>query len=152
MIDIQNILLPLDFSEASLLATKYGAELASRFSAKLHLLHVIEDPKVYLPMFDSSPMPSRQEFEEYAQGRLDAWVLPENADHLMVERRWVHGNPVAEIIRDAREQTIDLIVMGTHGRGFAAHVLMGSVAEKVVRKAPCPVLTVRPNEHEFIHP
>jgi nucleotide-binding universal stress UspA family protein len=149
MIEIRNSLLPLDFSETSLVATKYAAELAAKFSARLH---VIVDPKVYLPMFDSSPMPSRVEFEEYAQGCLDAWVLPEIADSLQVERRWIHGSPFVEIVRDAKQISSDLIVIGTHGHGLAAHLLLGSVAEKVVRKPPCPVLTVRPDEHEFIHP
>ena len=62
------------------------------------------------------------------------------------------GGPYVEIVRYAQERDIDLIVMGTHGRGFVAHMLMGSVAEKVVRKAPCPVLTVRHPEHEFVIP
>ena len=60
------------------------------------------------------------------------------------------GGAYIEIVRYAKERDIDLIVMGTHGRGFMAHMLMGSVAEKVVRKAPCPVLTVRHPEHEFV--
>ena len=62
------------------------------------------------------------------------------------------GGPYVEIVTFARENDIDMIVMGTHGRGFVAHMLMGSVAEKVVRKAPCPVLTVRLPEHKFEHP
>jgi nucleotide-binding universal stress UspA family protein len=62
------------------------------------------------------------------------------------------GFAAAEIVRYAKEQNIDLIVMGTHGRGFVAHAVMGSVAEKVVRTAPCPVLTVRNPQHEFIVP
>ena len=60
--------------------------------------------------------------------------------------------PFTEIIRFAKDKDIDLIVMGTHGHTGLAHVLLGSVAEKVVRKAPCPVLTVRHPEHEFVHP
>ena len=62
------------------------------------------------------------------------------------------GSPFYEIIRYAKEQDVDLIIMGTHGRGGLVHVLLGSVAEKVVRKSPCPVLTVRHPEHEFVHP
>jgi nucleotide-binding universal stress UspA family protein len=62
------------------------------------------------------------------------------------------GGPYVEIVRYAKERDIDIIVMGTHGRGFMAHMLMGSVAEKVVRKAPCAVLTVRHPEHEFVIP
>jgi len=62
------------------------------------------------------------------------------------------GGPYVEIVRYAKERDIDLIVMGTHGRGFVAHMLMGSVTEKVVRRAPCPVLTVRHSEHDFVVP
>ena len=62
------------------------------------------------------------------------------------------GGPYVEIVRCAQESDIDLIVMGTHGRGFVAHILIGSVAEKVVRRSPCPVLTVRHPEHEFVLP
>jgi nucleotide-binding universal stress UspA family protein len=152
MIGIKNILLPTDFSEPSLAATRYGIELAKRFGASLHLLYVIEDPVVYLPMFESYPLPSRDEFEEFAQTRLDNWIADEDAEGLSIERRWVHGSPFLEIIRDTKQNAIDLIVLGTHGRGLISHVLLGSVAEKVVRKAPCPVLTVRTEEHHFVHP
>jgi nucleotide-binding universal stress UspA family protein len=62
----------------------------------------------------------------------------------------VLGHPVSEILSYARDRQVDLIVMGTHGRGPLGHVVMGSVAERVVRRAPCPVLTVRPEEHEFV--
>lgn len=152
MIDLKNILLPTDFSETSLAATSYGIELARRFSATLHLLHVIEDPGVYIAAFDSFPLPSPAEFETYAQERLDNWILPEDAEGLDIQRRWVHGVAFTEVIRDAREHDIDLIVVGTHGRSVITQVLLGSVAEKVVRKAPCAVLTVRPEGHQFIHP
>ena len=152
MADIRNILLPIDFSESSMLAARYGVELARKFSAKLHLLHVIEDPVIYLPMFETYSLPTREEFEAFAQTQLENWVLPDGAEELAVERRWVHGTPFAQIVKDAQTHAIDLIILGTHGRGAAAHLLMGSVAEKVVRKAPCPVLTVRPQDHQFVHP
>lgn len=152
MIELRNILLPTDFSEPSLTATQYAVELARRFEAKLHLLHVIEDPVVYLPMFESYALPSRDEFEQFAQTRLDNWILPEDAEGIEVARHWVHGTPVVEIVRTIERESIDLVVIGTHGRGFAAHLLIGSLAEKIVRKAPCPVLTVRPEEHQFVHP
>ncbi len=152
MLKLNNILLPVDFSETSLAATRYGIEFARRFEAKLHLLHVIEDPVIYLPMFESNPIPSQKEFEEYAQTRLDNWILEEDRKGYESSTRWIHGSPFAEIVRDASVNDIDMIVMATHGRGLAAHLLMGSVAEKVVRKATCPVLTVRPDGHQFIHP
>ena len=152
MIELKSILLPTDFSETTLAATRYGIEFARRFQATLHLLHVIEDPVVYLPMFESYPLPSRGDFENYAQTALDNWIVDEDVSDITIERSWVHGSPFVEILRYAREQQNDLIIVGTHGRGFTAHFLMGSVAEKVVRKAPCPVLTVRPEGHQFIHP
>lgn len=152
MITLERILLPTDFSEASLPATQYALELARRFDAALHVLHVIEDPVAYLPMFESFPLPTREEFEQFAQTRLDNWILPADAEGLQIEQHWVHGRPFVDVIRYAREQQMDLIVIGTHGRGAAAHLLMGSVSEKIVRKAPCPVLTVRPQDHQFVHP
>jgi nucleotide-binding universal stress UspA family protein len=152
MIDLKNILLPTDFSETSLTATRYAIELAKRFSATLHLLHVIEDPGVYIAAFDSFPLPSPVEFETYAEERLENWVLPDDAAGLDIQRRWVHGVPFTQIIRDSRENDIDLIVLGTHGRSVISQLLLGSVAEKVVRKAPCSVLTVRPEGHQFVHP
>lgn len=152
MIELKNILLPTDFSESALTATRYALELAKRFGAKLHLLHVIEDPVVYLPMFESFPLPSREEFEAFAKTRLENWVLPEDGQGCELVFRWVHGTPFYEILKDAKQNDIDMIVVGTHGRGLTAHLLMGTVAEKVVRKAPCPVLTVRPEGHQFIHP
>jgi nucleotide-binding universal stress UspA family protein len=109
------------------------------------LLHVIEDPVIYLPMFESYPLPARSEFEAYAQTRLENWILPDDRKDCKVVFAWVHGRPSHDIIHYAAEHEIDLIVMGTHGRGAAMQLLLGGVAEKVVRKAPCPVLTVRPD-------
>lgn len=152
MIQIRNLLLPTDFSDASLEANRYAVELSRRFGARLHLFHAIQDPVAYLPFLDSEPLPSREEFESYAQTRLENWILPEDQEGLELVYRWSHGSPFVEIIRYAKGAEIDLIVLGTHGRGFTAHLLLGSVTEKVVRKAPCPVLTVRPSGHQFVHP
>jgi nucleotide-binding universal stress UspA family protein len=151
MIAVKNILLPVDFSEPSLKATEYAVTLAHRFGAALHLLHVIEDPVVYLPMFESYPLPTREQFETYAQVRLDNWIVEPDGEGLHIEAHWRHGAPHAEIIDYAGDSQIDLIIMGTHGRGVAAHLLLGSVAEKVVRKAGCPVLTVHPTGRQFVH-
>jgi len=79
-------------------------------------------------------------------------LTDEERQLLRVTTAIVAGNPFVEIIRYARAHEIDLIVLGTHGRGPVAHMLLGSVAEKVVRKSPCPVLTVRPAQHEFVMP
>ncbi|QDT89120.1 universal stress protein [Gimesia algae] len=152
MIDIKKILIPTDFSETSQAATQYAVELAKKFGAQLHLLHVIEDPVVYMPMFESYALPPKEDFENFAKTRLDNWILDEDKAGLEISTHWVHGNPFVDILKYSKREEIDLIVVGTHGRSFTAHLLLGSVAEKVVRKASCPVLTVRPKGHQFIHP
>ena len=152
MINLKSILLPTDFSEPSLQATKYAVAMARQFGSTLHLLHVIEDPVVYLPMFESYPLPSREQFETYAQDRLENWIVEDDQGDLEIECHWAHGKPFIEIVNFASRWNIDLIVMGTHGRGLAAHLLMGGSAEKVIRKASCAVLTVRPEGHQFIRP
>lgn len=151
MIALRNLLLPVDFSEPSLKATEYALTLARRFGATLHVLHVIEDPVVYLPMFESYPLPTREQFETYAQDRLENWIAAADSEGIKVDVLWRHGRPHMEIIDYAGDNGIDLIVIGTHGRGAAAHLLLGNVAEKVVRKAPCPVLTVHPTGKQFVH-
>lgn len=151
MIDLKNLLVPVDFSDACLKATEYAVSLGHRFGATLHLLHVIEDPVVYLPMFESYPLPTREQFETYALDRLENWIPEEDTEGLNIESHFRHGAPHAEVIDFATDSRTDLIIMGTHGRGIAAHLLLGSVAEKVVRKAPCPVLTVHPTGRQFIH-
>jgi len=152
MISIQNILLPTDFSDHSLVAAEYAFELAKRFSATVHLLHVIEEPIATIPLLEVYGAPSKEEYEAAAQAMLDNWPLPDEAEHVDVVRRLHHGTPFVQIVHDARDHDIDLIVMGSHGRGMIAHVLLGNVAEKVVRKAGCPVLTIRPEGHQFVHP
>jgi len=152
MIEIKKILIPTDFSETSQAATKYAVELAKKFNAKIYLLNVIEDPIVYMPMFESYALPPKEDFENFAETRLDNWILDEDKGDLEIETKWVHGNPFVDILKFAKREDVDLIVVGTHGRSFTVHLLLGSVAEKVVRKASCPVLTVRPQGHQFIHP
>jgi nucleotide-binding universal stress UspA family protein len=152
MISLKHILLATDFSETSLLAAHYAVELAGRFSAKLHLLHVIEEPIATIPLLETYGAPSKEEYEAAAVAMLDNWPLPDGAEALDVERRVHHGTPFLQILHDARDHDIDLIVMGSHGRGLIKHLLMGNVAEKVVRKASCPVLTIRPEGHQFVHP
>jgi len=154
MIALKRILVATDFSEASEAAVRYGRALAEAFGASLDILHVMEDPFVYAPTSEGY-LPPPQFFEEMdssARERLEQ-VLPP-ADRAKLDARLVikKGSPFVEIVRYAKNENSDLIVMGTHGRGPIAHMLMGSVAEKVVRKAPCPVLTVRHPEHEFVMP
>lgn len=152
MIALKNILVPTDFSDTSLLAAAYAVELATRFSAKLHLVHIVEEPLATIPLLETYGAPSKEEYESAARAMLDNWPLPDGAENLEIERRIHHGTPFIHIIHEARDHEMDLIVMGSHGRGMIAHLLMGSVADKVVRSAPCPVLTIRPEGHQFVNP
>jgi universal stress protein A len=155
MIEINRILLPTDFSEYSAAARKYACAFAEQFRAELHLLHVIHDlaplvpePGIVIP----PPADYLRDIELNAQAMLERAVDAQWAAGKKIVRVVRQGPPFLEIIRYAREANIDLIVIGTHGRTGLVHVLMGSVAEKVVRKAPCPVLSVRHPEHEFVAP
>jgi nucleotide-binding universal stress UspA family protein len=155
MIRLNRILVPVDFSEYGAHALRYGCALAQKFGASLHLLNVLED---YYPLVPEAGMMLGDK-DQYLSGLRAATErelakLPEAAwaPGGEVTRTVIVGTPFVEIVRYAREHDIDLIVVGSHGRTGIAHVLMGSVAERVVRKAPCPVLTVRPGQHEFIMP
>ena len=137
--DIRHILAPSDFSTYSKQAVTYAFELAQTRGAKLSLLHVIEVPvyaiEVYLPLAD---------LEQDARREL-ALLLPEaEAAHVDVTRLVEMGVPYVKILEVARAEQVDLIVMSTHGRTGLGHLVLGSVAERVVRLAPCPVLTIRP--------
>ncbi|NLY00177.1 MAG: universal stress protein [Rhodopirellula sp.] len=152
MIRLARILLPSDFSELSSEATKYACGLAEQFAAELHVLHVQESlivPEYGLAIDWTELM---QEAKKSADAKIRSILGPEWSEGRAVVTAVVEGTPFVEIIRYAREHAIDLIVMGTHGRSGVAHMLMGSVAEKVVRKSPCPVLTVRPVGHQFVMP
>ena len=154
MITLKKILVPADFSEPSESALKYARAFAEQFGSAIHLLHVMEDPFLYAPTSEGYLVPPHmlEEMSAAATERLNSLVSPADREKFQVKLALKHGSPFVEIVRYAREQDIDLIVMGTHGRGPIAHMLLGSVAEKVVRKAPCPVLTVRSPEHEFVMP
>lgn len=153
MIALKQILIPTDFSDASTIAVRYGKAFAESFDARLHLLHVQEEP-VVTAIAEGFYLPSGAfaEMKNAALAKLDEIVTQAEMGALKPHVILRKGSPFVEIIRCARELNIDLIVMGTHGRGPIAHMLMGSVAERVVRKAPCPVLTVRNPEHEFVMP
>lgn len=150
MIALKHILVPTDFSETSQVAVNYGIALARAFNATLCLLHVT-DESVGGEIVEATSLPLGllDMMEHDARERL-AHVLTEQEQMEIASEYLVRaGRPDAEIVRYAKEAAIDLIILGTHGRSRLAHILMGSVAEKVVRKAPCPVLTVRHPEHEF---
>lgn len=154
MIDLRRILVPSDFSKFSENALTYAIAFAEKFGAELHLLHVVQDLALFIPP-EVAVAPVAAPVEQLttaAHTALERTIRDRNLKGLTVLREVREGNPFAEVTRYAKEHDIDLIIMGTHGRGGLAHVLLGSVTEKVVRKSPCPVLTVRHPEHEFVHP
>jgi nucleotide-binding universal stress UspA family protein len=142
----QRILLPTDFSERAAVATACACELAERLGAELHLLHVLEAHATATPQFELGVvLPAKvHESKVAAEAKLDAVLDPEWSQRHTVVKAVAEGAPVHAIVRYAQQHQIDLIVMSTHGRTGLAHVLLGSVAESVLRQAPCPVLTVRP--------
>ena len=147
MIAVKRILVPTDFSDTSDEALKYGVGLAQAMSARLYLLHVPGETGVN---FEADfPM---VEFENAAGERLETLVSQQDARQLRPEYALRIGVPSDQIVRYASDRDIDLIVMGTHGRTGVPHMVMGSVAEKVVRSAPCPVLTVRHPRRAFVKP
>jgi nucleotide-binding universal stress UspA family protein len=154
MIKLQRILHPTDFSAYSAEAVAYARAFAERFDAELHLLHVLELHLSSTPTFGAGlALPSQiHESRKAADKELTRVLDVESQQGKRIVRATAEGAPFLEIIRYAKENGIDLIVMGTHGRSGLSHVLMGSVAERVVRKSPCPVLTVRPGGHEFVMP
>ena len=155
MIKIDKILLPTDFSEHSEHALSYALSFAKEYGAKLYVLHVIEDIQ-YLAnayMFDVPVMPSFADIEQSRLKEMQEFIDRVITDPTVaIEKAIKRGRPFVEIIRAAREEEVDLIVIATHGRSGIEHVFFGSVAEKVVRKAPCPVLSIRMPGHEFTMP
>ena len=155
MIDLHRILVPTDFSKHSQNALKYAAAFAEKFGAELYLLHVVQDLALFIPEAVSVAPPMAPPVEQMTAAvreALDRVVTENGLGGYTVHREVREGTPFYEIIQTAKEKDVDLIIMGTHGHSGLAHVLLGSVTEKVVRKAPCPVLTVRHPEHEFVHP
>jgi nucleotide-binding universal stress UspA family protein len=156
MICFERILHPTDFSEPSHDALEYAKALCERFDAELHALHVLPNPAA-VPVMPGSFVPpqlteSQQACRQEAAKLLASLVPNEWQERHRVQRVTRQGSPFLGIIEYAREADIDLIVLGTHGRSGLAQMLLGSVAEKVVRKAPCPVLTVRPQVQRFVMP
>lgn len=155
MITLKRILLPTDFSPYSHVAVRHACALAENFDAEIHLLHVLQDLVVLTPEPGMAVPPTDlylKEMQTFAEEALTKVLDPAWAEGRAVTRVIRQGAPFVEILQYAREQDVDLIVLATHGRSALAHLLLGSVTEKVVRKARCPVLTVRPAEHEFVMP
>jgi len=145
MVPIKNILVPTDFSEPADAALQYAKTLAIEFKSQMHLLHVVSEPYVYPWGTDVPAVPIAElltQSEDAASERLTqlAQATPELAGRITVETEV--GTPVERILDYIGTRHIDLVVIGTHGRGMVGHLLLGSVAERVVRRSPVPVLTV----------
>jgi nucleotide-binding universal stress UspA family protein len=154
MIALKKILFPTDFSENSKAAQEYAAAFAEQFQAELHVIHVLVDITMMPEPGSALTLPQNYllDMKQEAERALDK-MFPDAAQKgRKIVRAFRMGSPYVEIVTYAQENQIDLIILGTHGRGAIAHMLLGSIAEKVVRKAPCPVLTVRPAGHQFIAP
>lgn len=154
MIALKNILVATDFSEPAAVALNYGRDLARTFKARLHVLHVVDDVLLhYSPEVGLIGQDLQKDLEKIATRDLEALITDDDRRTLELTSV-VQSNVGAAsgIVDYARTHAIDLIITGTHGRGAVKHLLMGSVAERVVRIAPCPVLTVHEKERDFIAP
>ena len=145
MIAIRRILVPTDFGECAAPAVRYAAELADKFGAELVLLHVVQDAALALPdAVMPTPVPGpTSALIDAGQDGLANLITAENLEPRNPRAEVRVGSPAAEIVAAAKDLKADLLCVGTHGRGGLARVILGSVAELVLRQAPCPVL-VRP--------
>lgn len=142
--DIKRILVPVDFSGNAARALQYAHGLALKFDATLHLIHVCEVPSMLTASMDAYAIVYSdwsQRLGDEAERELTK--IKTGLPGVTVTTEVLFGQPAMAIVEDATDNHADLIVMGTHGHGLLLHALMGSVAERVVRTATCPVLTVR---------
>jgi len=148
---LERILFPTDFSDHAAHAQRYALSLARQYNADLHILHVaqlfsyvvdfgMDNSDQYATVLDS--------LNEMMESLLESLA----GEPFPITGTVVQGDPVKEIVRAARDDNTNLVVIGTHGRAALEHVLLGSIAEKVVRKAPCPVMTVPLPGHKFKMP
>lgn len=146
MLPVKRILCPTDFSEPSYAAVKVGQEMAAHFGAELLLVHVVspipvipvhDDPSGFnLPMYEKEMEASaRKSIQQLAEGRI--------SQAIQYQSLVVHGDPAGRIVRIAEEETVDLIIIATHGLTGWRKFMFGSVTEKVIRMATCPVLSIR---------
>lgn len=154
MITMKKIMVATDFSAHSEVAIKYASEFSKAFGGEVLLVTIVEEPTLMAelpPMGEAYFPPNLTELQKESAEKECAKQLK----HADLEGSQVIvgvGTPFVEIVKIAREEEVDLLIIGTHGRGAIAHMLLGSVAERIVRKSPCPVLTVRSGEHEFVKP
>jgi nucleotide-binding universal stress UspA family protein len=158
MVIIKNVLVSTDFSPIADAALDYGRALARTFASRLHVLHVVDDFASKLAYADAAmpgfaPAALQADIERAAGKDLEALVTTDDRRELQAIAVLKVGRSIAQEITDyARDASIDIIVIGATGRGAIDRMLMGSVADKVIRRAPCPVLTIRQPEREFVKP
>ncbi len=153
MILLNSVLVAFDFSETSLNALTYGRNLAAAFGGRLHVLHVADviatSAAQFYPEGHGDP---ETRATSLAMSQLRAFLSADDGGQSATPAVRLSRSPADEIVKHAKEIHADVIIVGTHGRDGVSRLLMGSVAEHVVRHAPCPVLVVRPQEHEFVVP
>jgi nucleotide-binding universal stress UspA family protein len=145
MIPIHRILVPTDFSEPAGAALAWATTLAREFDSRLYLLHVVPEPYAYPWGTELSTLPLNDilaQSEDAARQRLGELAAETKLPAGQVITTAVVGTPVDQVLALIKDEKIDLVVLGTHGRGLVGHLLLGSVAERVVRRSPVPVLTV----------
>lgn len=154
MLKPNRILIPVDFSDFSKKAAEYGCAFAKSFGAQLVFLHVVETPVYPIAMGIGAiaPPPLPEDVRPHIEKRMDEFLAAHVDDKVAARGLVVEGTPFVEIVRMCREEKADLCIIPTHGHSGLTHMLLGSTAEKVVRKAPCPVLVLKEEEREFVHP
>jgi universal stress protein A len=152
MIAIEGVLVPVDFSKQSVLAAKFGASLAQEYKTGLYVLHVREP----LPLAAQMEIADYETFQQKAEDEVRAElakVIPQSIKDLIHVKEILEvGSPVHHVIVEkAKELRVDVIVIPTHGRTGLAHVMLGSVAEHVIRHAPCPVFVIRNPKDKYVY-
>jgi universal stress protein A len=149
MLEVRTIVCPVDFSETSRRALEYAAAMAEKCGSTLSVVHVVEDVPALTAYAGVVTRSLREEMEDSARRDLGEWVSGLGPVAAQARLAVIRGTPYKAIVEFAKREKADLIVMGTHGRSGFEHAFFGSVAERVLRRAPCPVLVVRPEVAEI---
>jgi len=149
--NFERILFPTDFSDHAAHAQRYAVSLARQYKADLHIIHVVQLFS-YVVDFGMDNSSQYESVQTSLKEMMEALVADLAEEPFSINGEVIQGEPVKEIVTAARDDNSDIIVLGTHGRTALEHALLGSIAEKVVRKGPCPVLTVRMPGHAFKMP
>ena len=141
--NVKNILVPVDYSESGDAAMAYAESLAREYGAEMHLVHVYEQTFAYVDAgFAGAPVPADVQPADLKEEEAKLEQITPAGD-IKFRRAFLVGSPTDDLVKYAKDNKIDLVVMGTHGRTGLTRLLMGSVAEGVVRRSPCPVLTIK---------